>query len=312
MSLSPILPRVALLGGCHRDVIARSSGRFEPGTSCPGTIVDRPGGVARNVARLLAGAGLEVSLASRVGDDAAGRAVLADLASAGVDVDPIAIDPAARTGTYVAVHDRDGELAAAVSDMAIYDAITPAALGAWHPMLAAADLVFADANLPEATIEALAEACGGRLALDAISRAKAPRILPGLRAGALVFTNLAAAEVLVGRPVPSTREAAEALADVGADRAVVTGGPQPVAILSHGRVTLRPVAPVEVVDVTGAGDALIAGTLAGLAHGRPIEEAVDCGIAAAAAALASAGALDRLPPDVVDAISPSQTGKRVP
>ncbi|ODN70370.1 PfkB family carbohydrate kinase [Methylobrevis pamukkalensis] len=55
------------------------------------------------------------------------------------------------------------------------------------------------------------------------------------------------------------------------------------------------VAAAAIVDVTGAGDALVAGTIAALHAGRPLEAAVAFGIEAGRAALSTVGALERLP-----------------
>lgn len=295
----PTRPAMVAIGGCHRDLVARTGGRFEAGTSCPGSVVERAGGVARNVAVLLAGAGIPVRFAGRVGADATGSAVLAGLVAAGVDVAAVRVDPDAATGTYLAVHDETGELVAAVSDLGIYDRIAAADVLAARPD--PGGFVFADANLPAATLAVLAAAHGEFLAVDAISRAKADRILVPARAGALVFANLPSAGALAGRSLKSPAEAAEALRALGVTRAIVTGGPLPVAILADGAVGIRSVPAVPVVDVTGAGDALTAGTLAALAAGRPLADAVDVGIRASAAALACRGALPALPPDIAAA-----------
>lgn len=289
------------VGGCHRDVVARPDGAFQPGTSCPGRVAEKAGGVARNVAVLVASAGLACAFAGRVGDDAAGRTLRDGLASAGIDVSGLGADPEAATGTYVAIHDGSGELAAAVSDLAIYDRIGPATVAALAPRLLDARRVFADANLPADTLAELAARLGPRLAVDAISRAKAARVLEPLRAGALGFLNRPAAEALVGQPLGDAREAAAALASLGARRAVVTAGPEAVAVLQDGRMTAVPVPPATVVDVTGAGDALSAGTLAALARGVGLVEAVGVGILAARSALRVVGALDSLPVAVQEA-----------
>jgi pseudouridine kinase len=291
-------PRILLIGGCHRDIVASTAEPFQPGTSCPGQVVERPGGVARNVAVLIASAGLGATLVSRVGDDAAGRSLAEALRAAGVEP-RLHIDAKAATGTYTAIHDRAGELVAAVSDMSIYDAITPADAEVADPH----DRVFADANLPAATLQSLAERWGERLAVDAISRAKAGRVLSAIRAGALGFMNLPSAEALIGAPLATPAEAADRLLALGASRVVVTGGPAPVAVLDRTRITIHAVEAVPVVDVTGAGDALIAGTLAALARGFSLPSAVEVGINASRAALASVGALDRLPPSVLAALA---------
>jgi 2-dehydro-3-deoxygluconokinase len=74
-------------------------------------------------------------------------------------------------------------------------------------------------------------------------------------------------------------------------------GGQGVLLLVDGhRPTLLPPVPVtEVVDQTGAGDALAGTAAARLALGDPVEEAVRLGTAAAALSLAGAGGTGRVP-----------------
>lgn len=287
-----------MVGGCHQDVLGRAGLIYEPATSCPGIVTRRPGGVARNVAVLLGRAGAPCRFVSVVGNDAAGRELIAELASAGIDASAMVIDANGRTGTYLAIHDEAGELVSAISDLGLYDSFV-------LPSSALDDtrnpLVFADANLAPGELARLAEAHGDRLVLDAISRAKAPRLKPLVASGALFICNLPSAELLVGHPVNRPIEAAERLIEVGARRAVITGGSKPLAILEAGEITELTPRPAEVVDVTGVGDAQTAGLLLALSARAPLVAAVEVGMAAARAALATAGALSELPKDVLAA-----------
>ena len=290
---------IVIVGGCHMDVLGRPSGRFEPATSCPGEVWYRPGGVARNVATLVGRAGAVAAFASVVGDDASGRELVSSLAAAGVDVSGVATAPGRRTGTYLAIHDDDGEMIAAVSDLWIYDdfVLPPALLTA-----GAEPVVFADANIPVAALTALAERHGRNLVVDAISRAKAPKLLPLLGHGSTVVCNLPSVARLVGFEASRPREAAEALRRLGARAAVITGGAQPIAVLDGEALDELVPEPVAVADVTGVGDAQIAGTLLGLACGRDLRAAVAVGMLGARAALATHGALGELPPAVFAAL----------
>lgn len=287
-----------MVGGCHQDVLGRAGLVYEPATSCPGIVTRRPGGVARNVVVLLGRAGAPCRFVSVVGDDAAGRELRAELSSAGIDTAAMVVDAKGRTGTYLAVHDEAGELVSAISDLGLYDSfvLPPAALER-----AAGPLVFADANLAPSELARLAEAHGDNLVLDAISRAKAPRLRPLVTSGALFICNLPSAELLVDHPVNRPVEAAERLAAAGARRAVITGGSKPLAILDAGQITELTPRPAEVVDVTGVGDAQTAGLLLALSAGAPLVAAVEVGMAAARAALATAGALGELPTHVIAA-----------
>jgi 2-dehydro-3-deoxygluconokinase len=59
------------------------------------------GGAESNVACNLAGLGVPAAWVSAVGDDALGRAVLTSVASAGVDVSRVTVDPVRPTGLYI-------------------------------------------------------------------------------------------------------------------------------------------------------------------------------------------------------------------
>lgn len=287
-----------VVGGCHQDVLGTAGLAYEPATSCPGIVTRRPGGVARNVAVLLGRAGAPCRFVSTVGDDAAGRELIAELASAGIETSAMVVDARGRTGTYLAIHDEAGELVSAISDLGLYDrfVLPPATLNDGQ-----VSLVFADANLAPSELARLAEAHGEKLVFDAISRAKAPRLKPLLTSGALFICNLPSSELLVGHPVNRPLEAIERLATAGARRAVITGGSKPLAILDNGHITELAPQPTEVVDVTGVGDAQTAGILLALSAGATLTDAVGVGMAAARAALATAGALHKLPADVVGA-----------
>lgn len=287
-----------MVGGCHQDVLGRAAFIYEPATSCPGIVTRRPGGVARNVAVLLGRAGAPCRFISKVGNDTAGRELIAELTSTGIDTSAMVVDANGRTGTYLAIHDEAGELVSAISDLGLYDGfVLPAAAleNDGDP------LVFADANLAPGELARLAEAHGERLVLDAISRAKAPRLKPLVASGALIICNLPSAELLVDHPIERPIEAVERLLAAGARRAVITGGSKPLAIVDNGRLTELTPLPTEVVDVTGVGDAQTAGILLALAAGAPLAAAVKVGMMAARVALATAGALGELPADVIAA-----------
>jgi pseudouridine kinase len=279
---------IFILGGCHVDVIAKVRDHFAPGTSCPGYVETKYGGVARNVACLLSASGCEVFFYGRIGADEAGGAIRRDLVARGIDVSGLAVDPEISTGRYVAIHDEAGSMVAAVSDLAIYDRVSANDL---PRSFEGFKLVFADCNVPADVLDRLAASCPDRLAVDAISAAKVSRLAVALRRGALVSMNLATASALLDQRVADAPAAAAALVDIGGRRAVVTDGGRPLAILDQEKV----MEPIAMEDETGAGDALMAGVLVGLNAGWPLEAAVRLGVRVAAAALQTRGALAAIP-----------------
>ncbi len=249
------------------------------------------GGVARNVAANLARAGLPVELVSRIGEDAAGRALVAALDGAGIGRGAVRAAAGRATAEYVAVLTPGGDLALGLAAMDVFEALTPEALGVEAALIAGAALVFADCNLPAGSLRALAERrFGGShlLALDAVSVAKAAR-LPGRLDGVdLLFLNRDEAAGLGPRFGGSDpAEAAAALVRAGAGSVVVTLGAEGALAATAGSVTRVPAVPARVVDVTGAGDALVAATLAAVMGGASLPDAAALGCAAAAEVVAA-------------------------
>ena len=240
-----------------------------PGTSNPCYIATSFGGVARNVAENLARLGREAALVSRVGADEAGRAVVAHLAALGVDTSGVTVAPRP-TASYTAVLDPEGELVMGLADMDLYDEVA---------VEAAPDGVrFLDTNLPRGTIERLLPA-----AVDAISVVKARKLRGLLPRVSILFANTAQAASIAGVDgFADATAAAGALYRLGARAGVITAGAVGIAVWSGDCVEAMAALPATPRNVTGAGDALIAGTLFGVTEGLPLKEAARLGLAAAA------------------------------
>ena len=280
---------VLCVGGAVVDLTYVAHARFRPGTSNPASASRSFGGVARNVAVNLARLGIAASLVSVLGEDEAGRALAEDLARLGVGTSGLRRQAGARTAEYLALLEPDGSLALGVADMAVLDNLTLDDAASAPP----SPWIFADCNCPAALLAGLIERTDGRrLAVDAVSTPKVLRLPERLDGLDLLFLNLDEAAAVLDRDAASL-DPSQAIADLKA-RGVATvaltlgaGG----LILGTGSATPLHVPPVptRIVDVTGAGDALIAGTLAGLVRGAGLPKAVRLGTAAAALTLGSAG-----------------------
>lgn len=274
-------PRVTVLGAVAMDSRLQSAAPLVPGTSNPVRAVERPGGVGRNMAVTLARLGADVALASRVGGDPAGEALLAGLAAADIDTAHAGCSPRQPTARYWAVIEPSGELAMGLADMAVLDELEAEALA---PALARpADAWLFDCNLPAAAIARLR--CHPRrpplLAVDTVSTAKAARLGADLAGIGLLCTNAAEAGVLAGYGPPEAL--AERLLRLGATRVVIGLGEGGLIAADAMAMTHLAALPVAPRDVTGAGDALAAAVLLGLLRGLGLGAAARLGRLAAAA-----------------------------
>lgn len=274
-----------MVGGTNMDVVARTSAPLVAATSNPGHTRISPGGVGRNIASCLGLLGAPVRLVSVVGDDAFGDEALRVTAESGADVGAVRRVPGA-TGTYTAVLDDRGELVAAVSDMATVDALV---LETVH--LADAALVVLDGNLahPQAArvVEAAA-AAGVPLAFEPASVAKAARLADLVHDLFLVTPNSDELAALTGRSPADWRDSVGDLHARGVEHVWVRHGAEGSWMCSRGaeRVHLAAVAAT-VVDVTGAGDAMLAAWVAAWLRGADPVDAAALGHRAAAATIES-------------------------
>jgi pseudouridine kinase len=279
-------PRVVVIGGTNMDIKCRIAGRATMASSNPGNAVLTPGGVARNIAENLARLGVAASLISAVGRDRLGEQLIRETADAGVDVRGV-MRATGATGLYAATLDARGELIVGVAAMAIVERLTPRRLQRQRPRIAAADLVVADSNLPAATLDWLIDVAvkhDVRLAIETVSvpkGGKLRRLLRRQRQLFALFCSRDEARALTARQ--ATRAAVRALHDMGVRHVCVGLGRGGMAVSSgdDGRTTV-PAIPARIVDVTGAGDAAVAGTLLGLLRGEPLPVAARYGQAAAA------------------------------
>jgi len=250
-------------------------------TSNPARMRTGFGGVARNVAENLARLDVAVSLVTQVGDDAGGRALRDDCAARGIDVRGMLLSAVHPTSEYAAIIDPHSELVIAASANAAIEALTAGQLGVALPDDSFTAWMFADCNLSPAVLAALLEdrrAGGPRLAIDGVSTAKALRLPHDLRGLDLLFANDDEARALLGAGDElDAVEVARGLRGRGADAVVLTRGARGAVVASDEGTLEIAVPPARPVDVNGAGDALIAGTLYGLSGGETLADAVRTG-----------------------------------
>ena len=281
---------VACIGAAHIDRKATAAGPVVPGSSNPVTMRVGAGGVARNVAENLARLGLSVTMVSRVGDDREGDAVLDGLAEAGVGLEFCTRSTTAPTATYTALLDRAGELVIGLADMSVYDELTIDVLEPLLPRLEQIPVWFIDCNLPAESLRFLLrrkpEGC--TVYVNCVSVAKAARLQGILQGIDTLFANGDEAGYLSHVTIRAPLDVCEAgyrLMCNGVGSVVITRGQEGAFVASPFDYDFFPPPPVDVNEVTGAGDALIAGVIFGRIGGHDMAEAMSLGLACAASAV---------------------------
>ncbi|WP_228895140.1 carbohydrate kinase [Pseudoduganella aquatica] len=260
---------VLCIGAANLDRKLRTLETLQMGTSNPAYAEEVHGGVARNIAENLARLGLPSALLTAVGDDTAGHSLLQQAETAGIDTRGTLRLNNTYSGTYTAVLDERGEMVLALADMALYDQMTPDFLASRTPQRGGAAMVVADLNLPLDSVAALlqdAQRDALPLIIVAVSQPKMARLPQDLHGLRLLVLNRGELETRVGRALPDEAALAQACREVqaqGAQDLIITCGGEGVFHTgSHtGAEGLGwlPAPQVDVVDVTGAGDAFAAG-----------------------------------------------------
>ena len=273
--------RVTVVGGANTDICGRPAQALVRHDSAPGQVSVRHGGVGRNIACDLARLGLRTRFVTALGDDGFGASVAEGCRSCGVDMSLTRIVPGARSPVYLYLSDEKGEMDAAVSDMEVMAALTPAYLRAHLSELDESDAVVLDGNLPEETIAFLCEKLRAPIVADPVSTAKAPRFASALGRLAAIKPNLLEARALTGKQNPE--DCADALLRSGVGSVFLSLGAKGLLAASGEERVLLPCEKTELVSATGAGDAATAAIVWATVRGL--------GLAAAARAAVMAGAI---------------------
>jgi sugar/nucleoside kinase (ribokinase family) len=295
----PTPVRIVTLGDLVLDVLVTADARAARDQA--GAVRIAPGGSAANFAVGAAQAGARVAFFGRVGDDVAGRLLVAELERGGV-TPRVHVTPGGVTGSVLVMIGADGPGSSRmVSDPGASALLAPEDLDAGE--IAAADVVhvtgyswlregpgpaaraavgYARAGAAVVTFDPgpahlIASYDRARLA-EELARSPVDVLLPNLEEGAAMTGE---------RDPRAIALALRALAPLVVLKSGADG-----AWVAHGdRVDIVPAAPVaSVVDTTGAGDAFAAGFAVAYAAARDPVAAARAGAIAAAAVVARVGA----------------------
>ena len=278
-----------IIGGASVDVRGRPEVALLHGSSSIGTVQQTTGGVALNVALNLSRLEIFSDFITVIGRDPDGEYLECACRSAHLDTRCLICSPEEKTARYHAIIDERGELYAGISAMQIFHTLTPSLLKPFEDILDQAPMIIADCNPPPETLHYLAARCALKktpLWVEPTSADKCRKIFP-LTAGITYLSpNKEELETLAGRACSTERdiiECARSLTAEGIEQIFVTLGGDGVLWVNEESAILRKIPPVQVKDVTGAGDAFVAGVVYALLQDISIPDAIDYGLSAAIA-----------------------------
>ncbi|XP_040201670.1 pseudouridine-metabolizing bifunctional protein C1861.05-like isoform X2 [Rana temporaria] len=280
--------RPVVIGGIIVDFIAKATqDKMEfGGQTNPGQVHQSCGGVGRNLADCLSRLGVRPLFISALGQDELSCSALQYCSH--MDMRGVARLKGQSTATYCAVINGSGELSLGVGDMEIHQQITEKHVSQFADSLRQSCLVCLDGNVPVSTIQYVCE----------IARQNRVPDIP------CAFDDVIDMAITLSLPLLENLHCV-----------IVTLGAHGVLLCGHscnGVLSLHPnnktswgdlcalhypAAPIsaeEIVNVSGAGDSLMAGFLSGVLGKLDTDTCVRMGLLAARLSLRSRGAISQL------------------
>ena len=291
---------ISVIGGANVDMSATLNDAFIAADSNPGHIEVGYGGVARNIAHNLSLLGARTQLLTVFGGDLFGGLIHDYCKQQGIDVHLSDRESSLRSGIYLCLNNRSGEMIAAVADTEVIRSITPEWLAKRSGDINVSDYVVADTNIIEDSIRWLMENVTVPLFIDGVSTTKAHRVVNALRKAKLPYLHtlkLNLKEALAVTETATYAEAAQKLLDLGVAHVYITLSGEGVYCRTAAEEWLFPALPGEVINTTGAGDAFLAGVVFAHAKGIAFPQTAQYGLMAARATLMSPKAVN---PDIAN------------
>ncbi len=278
-------PRVAVVGAVNVDLVVRVERLPAPGeTVTDGMFSQHQGGKGGNqavaAARVLGDTG-DVVMICAVGGDDLGRQALDALRGDGIALDPAEPSSDRPTGVALILVDGSGENQIAVAPGAnetLQPATVRAALERSEPTVVLGSLEIPSAAVIEAA--------------DWSHERGVPFVLNPAPMDAPVVRDL---QNRVAYLLPNEHELAQLGGTPPGVTVIETRGADGVRIHGADGDEHVPASAVDAVDTTGAGDCFSGVFAAGLAEGRPLREAVERAVTAAAMSVTVTGAREGMP-----------------
>lgn len=280
--------KVAVIGSSSMDLVVTSEKRPGAGETVLGeSFKTVPGGKGANQAVAAARLGADVYMIGCVGDDDYGKEILANFTDNDVNTDYV--EPVTdMSGTaHIILAEGDNSI---VVVKGANDHVTPTYIDKALELIKECELVMIQQEIPEETVEYVAELCKKINVPLLLNPAPAREISKKVIENATYITpNEHEATVLFhGQPINHALKAFP-------EKVFITEGAAGVRYFDGVKEVLVPSFKVEAVDTTGAGDTFNAAFGTAIAEGKGIVESITFGNRAASLSVTGFGAQGGMP-----------------
>jgi ribokinase len=283
------MAKVTVIGSSSMDLVVTSNIRPGAGETVLGeSFKTVPGGKGANQAVAAARLGADVSMIGCVGEDHYGKAILENFKSNGVSVENMKPVTCSDSGTaHIILAEGDNSI---VVVKGANDYITPDYVEKAKEKIKEADIVLIQQEIPEETVEYVAQLCqelkvplllnpAPARPLKAEVIEQVSYITPNEHEAELLFEGKEKEEVLKQYP----------------NKLFITEGKKGVRYFNGEKEVLVPSYQVETIDTTGAGDTFNAALAVALAEGMGFEKGIQFANRAASLSVTKFGAQGGMP-----------------
>ncbi|MFJ7310305.1 ribokinase [Peribacillus frigoritolerans] len=281
--------RIAVVGSSSMDLVVTSAKRPMAGETVLGeSFITVPGGKGANQAVAAARLGAEVSMVGCVGDDVYGEIILDNLKKNHVNTKYVEPVTGSASGTaHITLSEGDNSI---IVVKGANDFITPEYVEKAKKVIEESDIVMVQQEIPEETVEYLADLCNmlqKRLLLNPAPARKLSEAV--IQQASFLTPNEHEFEILF-----DGRDRTEVLTEYP-NKLFITEGKNGVRYFDGHEEKIVPSFEVEAVDTTGAGDTFNAAFAVAVAEGKSFDESLLFANRAASISVTKLGAQGGMP-----------------
>lgn len=289
------MSKIYIIGGANIDIFAKSENEIILKDSNPSLITFSYGGVGRNICENLTNFDMKPVFISAFGNDEFSKAMMNDLKKRGVDLSYSIFSNNHPSSIYLAFVDRE-DLFVGASDMSVLNLINIDWLSKLKDIINDDDYVIFDTNLKEELIGYIVDNLKGVKVVDAISANKVIKLKNILNKIDILKVNKLEAEKLLNSRLEKheLNKASKIIKDLGVKEVLLSD--ESDIYLAKDRVYhyMHFAYRENPVNVTGAGDALLAGYVYGHFNKLPLDETVKFALSCAILTVDDNNAVARL------------------
>lgn len=292
------MSKIYVIGGANIDIFANSVDKIIPEDSNIANISFSYGGVGRNIAENLTNLGEKVFFVSAFSNDDYGKGLVEDCKKKNFDLSYSKFVDDIPSSIYLAIMDNNHDMYVACNDMRIAEYIDTTLIDNLIHVINDDDYVIVDTNLKEEIITYIFDHLKGKKIMDAISVNKVYKLEKVINKIDLLKLNKLEAEAVFEKPINDYRDVVELCKklNINGTREVIVSTKKGMYVGYNNETYYfeHDQYGKDIVNATGAGDALLSAYVYGDYHHISIESKSCLGLANANLCLHSKDAVAKI------------------